>query len=294
MRFITLFLIFILTFFSFQQPVLADYYYCTYQGNGATSYFATTPDQCPVSNGLITGVTITLTTCTYGLAYDSNRITCALPWFAPGSRDPQCSDGIRRNILDLPPAWRWVCPDPMDHDTYAYALSEYRKYGYIPMTFYVAKCYIKIAEVNSTDENPLLDSAGNKIDPGTNITLFNKATSLTYIIATAIDDFLHPPDYCVPNFGHSSSPFENGGDNDQCLMIHQPEQFGEFQDVANTLISILPQTPNNLRLPTIIANFAGQGTLGSNLALELYSSLWQFYALIAFIKFYKMIPGKGT
>ncbi len=69
---------------------------------------------------------------------------------------------------------------------------------------------------------------------------------------------------------------------------------GFLAAAANSLVKILPQTPENMRLPTLIANMGGQGSLAGNLAYELYSACWQYFGVIAFIKFYKLIPGKMT
>lgn len=64
--------------------------------------------------------------------------------------------------------------------------------------------------------------------------------------------------------------------------------------IGNSLINFLPQSPENVRIPNIIANMVGQGTIGANLAIELYSAVWQYLAIIVFVKFYKLIPGKST
>lgn len=64
--------------------------------------------------------------------------------------------------------------------------------------------------------------------------------------------------------------------------------------VGNSLINYLPQSPANVRIPNIISNMVGQGTIGANLAIELYSAVWQYLAIIVFVKFYKLIPGKST
>jgi hypothetical protein len=80
-------------------------------------------------------------------------------------------------------------------------------------------------------------------------------------------------------------------DSDSCALVH-PETHGTLADAANMLASILPQTPTNMRLPTLIANMGGQGSLAGNLGLELYSAAWQYFSVIAFVKFYKLIPGK--
>jgi hypothetical protein len=63
---------------------------------------------------------------------------------------------------------------------------------------------------------------------------------------------------------------------------------------GEVLASILPESPEHMRIPTIINKISGDGTLGSNLALELYSGIWQYLAIIAGVKFYKLIPGKFT
>lgn len=86
--------------------------------------------------------------------------------------------------------------------------------------------------------------------------------------------------------------------SEQCYLLHPVQDYGtsnSFLNAANMVVSILPQSPQNMRLPTIFANFTGgSNTLGSNLAIEIYSAVWQFYLLIAMIKLYKLIPGKGT
>jgi hypothetical protein len=89
---------------------------------------------------------------------------------------------------------------------------------------------------------------------------------------------------------------------DSCSILHPvsdsklnaDKEAGFLKSAADLLISILPSTPNSMRLPTILANMGGQGSLAGNLALELYSTAWQYFAIIAFVKFYKLIPGKMT
>jgi hypothetical protein len=56
----------------------------------------------------------------------------------------------------------------------------------------------------------------------------------------------------------------------------------------------MPSTPKEFRIPTIIENQFGQGTLAAKLVLELYSSSWQLLTILALIKFYKLIPFKST
>lgn len=99
------------------------------------------------------------------------------------------------------------------------------------------------------------------------------------------------------NGSGTSNIWETPGE-DNCYLLHPPDQSqnggGVFIDAANAVSSILPSTPNFLRLPTLISTFAGQGSLAGNLAVELYSTIWQYYAVIAFCKFYQLIPGKLT
>ena len=78
--------------------------------------------------------------------------------------------------------------------------------------------------------------------------------------------------------------------NDQKL----EEKGFSLSQVANSLIQIMPQSPSSVRIPTIISNLSGDGTLGANLAIEAYSAVWQYLAIICFVKFYKLIPGKAT
>lgn len=59
-------------------------------------------------------------------------------------------------------------------------------------------------------------------------------------------------------------------------------------------VSLMPSSPDSLRIPTIIERMTGEQTLASNLAIELYSAGWQMFVLLAIIKFYKLIPGKST
>lgn len=80
---------------------------------------------------------------------------------------------------------------------------------------------------------------------------------------------------------------------DSCL-LHPEDNKHSLAKLADALANFLPSSPDNVRLPTIIENLSGEQTLASNLAIELYSSAWQYLAIIAFVKFYKLIPGKGT
>lgn len=80
---------------------------------------------------------------------------------------------------------------------------------------------------------------------------------------------------------------------DACAILHpETETPSTLIQAANLLASILPQTPDNMRLPTLISEMGGQGSLAGNLGLEIYSAAWQYFGIIAFIKFYKLIPGK--
>lgn len=64
--------------------------------------------------------------------------------------------------------------------------------------------------------------------------------------------------------------------------------------LGNAFINILPSSPNEVRIPTILNNMLGQGSLGGNLAVSLYNGIWQYMAIIVFVKFYKLLPGKST
>lgn len=186
-----------------------------------------------------------------------------------------------------------------------------------------------LAALNGSDISDLVTRAGtiplsaidtaNVAIQGTNI-LGSLATSLANGIASYLNSLnggcptTLPNPYCTCNGGSGgnnsgagagNSPGDGNGDddddgknnNDGCSALQPFETDASpntFVQVANALAGILPQTPNNMRLPTLISNMGGQGSLAGNLALELYSASWQYFAVIAFVKFYKLIPGKMT
>jgi hypothetical protein len=96
---------------------------------------------------------------------------------------------------------------------------------------------------------------------------------------------------CIPGYAYNLIP--GSPDSDSCAILH-PEGGGLLETAANVLSSVLPRTPEQFRIPTILANLGGQGSLAGNLALELYSGIWQYILIIVSIKFYQLIPGKFT
>ncbi|NES65602.1 MAG: hypothetical protein F6K24_10240 [Okeania sp. SIO2D1] len=56
------------------------------------------------------------------------------------------------------------------------------------------------------------------------------------------------------------------------------------------LASALPSTPEEFRLPTIISRMAGEGTMAANLAVELFSGIWQYLGILLFFKMLKFLP----
>jgi hypothetical protein len=60
------------------------------------------------------------------------------------------------------------------------------------------------------------------------------------------------------------------------------------------LIQFLPSTPEAFRIPNQIELLFQEQTLAASLMIELYSAAWQFLLIMAFIKFYRLIPFKAT
>lgn len=85
-------------------------------------------------------------------------------------------------------------------------------------------------------------------------------------------------------------------DTYNCLFSSASPQLtpGYLTSAGTVLINLLPSSPDSVRIPTIINQALGQGTLGANVAIELYSTIWQFLTVILLIKFYKLIPFKAT
>jgi hypothetical protein len=59
----------------------------------------------------------------------------------------------------------------------------------------------------------------------------------------------------------------------------------------NQIIALLPASPASARIPTVITRMAGQNTLASNLAIELYSGVWQYLGLLVAFKLFKFFKG---
>jgi hypothetical protein len=94
--------------------------------------------------------------------------------------------------------------------------------------------------------------------------------------------------------------WEADSNHSQCEAIYNDQKDKEkgftLAVVSDTLISILPQTPQSMRIPTLIVAWVGgtDSSLAAQLALELYSAGWQIFAIVAFVGFYKLIPGKNS
>jgi hypothetical protein len=56
----------------------------------------------------------------------------------------------------------------------------------------------------------------------------------------------------------------------------------------NQVTSMLPASPANMRIPTLITRMAGQNSLAGNLAIELYSGVWQFLGILTSFKLFKI------
>ena len=97
---------------------------------------------------------------------------------------------------------------------------------------------------------------------------------------------------CIHGKAYQFIPSSGGGS--ACDIIKSKKDDDSSFSPTDVFVKILPKTPDNLRLPTLIANMGGQGSLAGNFAVEIYSAAWQYFAIIAFIKFYKLIPGKMT
>ncbi len=88
-------------------------------------------------------------------------------------------------------------------------------------------------------------------------------------------------------------------DFDEMRDLHQVYALSDYSDQLTCsgsspasgalakLASFLPQSPENMRIPNIIASMAQEGTLASQVAIELYSGVWQFLGLLTFFKMVK-------
>lgn len=81
-----------------------------------------------------------------------------------------------------------------------------------------------------------------------------------------------------------------------CLSISSSSAFdgGILGALGDVFIDLLPSSPPDMRIPTILNNMLGQGTLAGNLAITLFNGIWQYLTIIVFVKFYKLLPGKST
>ncbi len=61
----------------------------------------------------------------------------------------------------------------------------------------------------------------------------------------------------------------------------------------NQVVSMLPASPSNVRIPTLIAKMAGENSLAGNLAIELYSGAWQFLGILTSFKLFKVFFKAG-
>jgi hypothetical protein len=69
-----------------------------------------------------------------------------------------------------------------------------------------------------------------------------------------------------------------------CSTANKPINFPGI----NQVIALLPQSPSNMRIPTLINKMAGENSLAGNLAIELYSGAWQFLGILTSFKLFKI------
>jgi hypothetical protein len=78
-----------------------------------------------------------------------------------------------------------------------------------------------------------------------------------------------------------------------CLLSGSSGNFN-ILTAGDFLIQFLPSTPEAFRIPNQIEELFQEQTLAASLMIELYSAGWQFLLIMAFIKFYRLIPFKST
>ncbi len=78
-----------------------------------------------------------------------------------------------------------------------------------------------------------------------------------------------------------------------CLLSSSSGNFN-ILSTGDFLIQFLPPTPEAFRIPNQIELLFQDQTLAASLMIELYSAAWQFLLIMAFIKFYRLIPFKAT
>ncbi len=79
-----------------------------------------------------------------------------------------------------------------------------------------------------------------------------------------------------------------------CLLISSSSGNFSVLSAGDFLIHFLPSTPEAFRIPNQIEVLFQEQTLAASLMIELYSAGWQFLLIMAFIKFYRLIPFKAT
>jgi hypothetical protein len=121
-----------------------------------------------------------------------------------------------------------------------------------------------------SDPNLKFISATSSLIPtGTDPITFYEGNTWTRPLTQADKDTY----WCVLSGGGNTAAIQAGGD---------------------WFINLMPSSPDSVRIPTQIENLTGEGTLAANLLIELYSAGWQFLTIMAFIKFYRLIPFKST
>jgi len=79
-----------------------------------------------------------------------------------------------------------------------------------------------------------------------------------------------------------------------CLLSSNSSGNFNVLSAGDFLIQFLPSTPETFRIPNQIELLFQEQTLAASLMIELYSAGWQFLLIMAFIKFYRLIPFKAT
>jgi len=78
-----------------------------------------------------------------------------------------------------------------------------------------------------------------------------------------------------------------------CILTAGSENF-DITTAGNFLIQLMPSTPEAFRIPNQIEALFQEQSLAASLLIELYSAGWQFLLIMAFIKFYRLVPFKST
>lgn len=79
-----------------------------------------------------------------------------------------------------------------------------------------------------------------------------------------------------------------------CLLGGSGTDFESMPGAADWLIDFLPESPDALKIPKLIAKLSGEGTLYANLLIEIWNGSWQAFLIFALIRLYKLIPFKAT